>query len=390
MSRSAISPRSPRIKSFTKGPQTVVSFSLDEAGKIIAFSPSARTSNAMWLMLLHYFSLTKSLGRRFDEIFRADIKEADLASFPPKKDIVEGAVRFIGREGRNDKGEIQIVRLRDKQKEISGYMVTAHIKDAEYDGFEGLPEGFLLKKASLSANKWQKRYFRARKVVWTDKPADSAARCIVKLTSAARMGDGQLVFTICDPRDKSRDVFLKAPAPLIRWQWSRALHKLALYGVEITPEAMEEMRRAKKVGQELSGLLLANTNEPKRTSWREAAGRHGGKDGFQMSDIARIAMRRMQTSNEGLSAKIPNNVFEQDFDFNSKFLNVQVISARGLQVRSSSKIVMRVSLVGPHRLRDEVGESEIGFGPDPVFGGYEPRLCKVPAHQGKESRRRRR
>ncbi|GAB5360873.1 hypothetical protein AAMO2058_000664800 [Amorphochlora amoebiformis] len=348
----------------------IICLNLNSQGTIVGFTPNAKiafhTSMLMGTNILKLLSGEKPEG----------VKNYQNLEF------VEERVTFYGRDKGTFDGELIIRRLRNGHKADAGFSVL--IKPEIYDEDDGidwdlLPEGYLEKKASLSNNKWQGRYFRARKILHPDRPAEFVldyftdaetlvSRGSIRLQGARVMVNYQpLVFSICS---ENRDMYLKCSNPKSRWQWAVKLQVLSKY--ESLEEAKKEILDVKKISDQLDSRT-GMKNEKK--SWRDSIGRTGGAEGFQISDIARLAKSRFAAGKRSQSQSFGIEVLS------GKYLSFQVISGRNLKmgqknVGNSANLMAKIFLKGPTDFKQELANSEIGYGPDPTFASYEPELAK--------------
>mmetsp|Transcript_15713 Transcript_15713/g.29666 ORF Transcript_15713/g.29666 Transcript_15713/m.29666 type:complete len:1405 (+) Transcript_15713:23-4237(+) len=357
--------------------EAAVCFQLDAEGSITGFSPNTKL----------FFHTSTLQGTLLTKLVASKRRKTGLAKFPPTKDIVEEKVVFNGRDEKKIEGTLRVMRMRDRRKNTAGYNVTAMIATkVENDGFPSLPEGYLLKKSSISSNKWQRRYFRARKIKHPDRPAEHVLDYFTDSNTHVSKGsiklDGAIITTTFqplvlviilpgEPGAPARKTFLKTPTAKIRWQWASSLHKLSLYGLTVKKEAIRKEMEDCKKGLGEFNLGVPNRDGRKKATWRDISGRSGGAEGFQMSDLARLALRRMNTKTE---EDMPEDIFGPEAQ-KRPYLNIQILSGRSLRLSPSSNVVAKVVLIGP-TMKKDLGSTEIGFGPDPVFSSYEPILSK--------------
>jgi hypothetical protein len=284
-----------------------------------------------------------------------------------------------------------------------GYAVVARVFDK--DGFKGLPGGYLLKKAehALSGNRWQKRYFRVRKVLHSDRPAEYVLDYFSDQSAATARGtvklEGVLVSTavsalVFEVRSlhSAHVVRLKTNTPKLRWQWAHALHKLTLTRDPATvAKEMAEGRRIQEsfahggdggagAGVGLRGSSLEEKRAPKGSTWKDMAGRHGGGESFKLSDLGRVALNKLKQrrANSDKSSDMAR-VSQQHRQLglgavaSGAYLSVQILAARGLK---SAQTKVRVTLITANGTRYEAGTSEHATGREPIYEAADETLVK--------------
>mmetsp|Transcript_31693 Transcript_31693/g.62060 ORF Transcript_31693/g.62060 Transcript_31693/m.62060 type:complete len:1556 (+) Transcript_31693:87-4754(+) len=356
------------------GSLTVVVFHLDRDGRVIGFSPGVK----------RFFSASKIFKQPISNIVVFDKKKA-RKTFLPKdgEDTQSVQVQLIGRDEKKIKSSINVSRLRDKRNATIGYNVNATLQDS--GELQGLPEGHLLKKTEAPPRRWQKRYFRVRKITRAERPPEfvldyftdqqtHVARGSIMLQGATVTTHFQSLVLVVRPVETAREVRLKAATPLLRWQWASSLHKLSQ-----SEATIEEIKAAQKNQSRFRHHRDVEDYKVKKT-WRETTGRLGGSEGFQASDAIRFG-RALMTGNKKPDLEGRNVYVDPKKTFGlaantTDYLNVQVISARDLNCSISASIRVRVYLIGPRSWREEVGKTEIGRGKDPSFGTTEVRLTK--------------
>ncbi|GAB5354651.1 hypothetical protein AAMO2058_000137100 [Amorphochlora amoebiformis] len=349
-----------------------ICFTLSKDGTVTSFSPKAR----------EYFSRSKILGVPFNKLARGL-----GSSFPPKGDIIDGEAVFKTREAKIIPGHVNGFRLRDRRTNTTGYtaVVTLRLEDEE-EPHE--IQGYLLKKAeaTFSNNRWQKRYFRARKMThpsgedeyvldyFADHKSLHAKGSIRIKDCKVNLHFQPLVFVLHGTGAGVRDVILKASTPILRWKWAKSIYKLSRHSAETKSiQILDE-----------TALPVFDEDKTQGRSWRDAAGRHSGSSGFQVGDLGRIAIRSARRrSYTKIHTQIRSSFGQQAQRMN--YLCVEVMSCRSLLVGNSSTIYSKAYIKGPGDYKHEIGATEVGYGSDPVFSSsgeqlaIERKMCNILA-----------
>jgi len=314
-----------------------------------------------------YFPRAWLCGNGFQDLLQKEEKQ--ILQHMAENERVKTLACFRTEDGSSIEGIATSFHLRDGQDAV-GYNVLVKFGEILETTY-ALPKGYLLKRAeaTLSSNKWQQRYFRARKVLHSDRPSEYVLDYFTNETSYVVKGTisikearvslhfNPLVFVLFGTDGGNRSVFLKASSPSERWNWFEALKKI--------------------IGENQLKRSPETDISPSLTQERADSGRSGGQQSFAVSNLAKMALRKFnRNSSRVKGGRRGSYTLARPNDF-GEFFTVQIISGKDLKPGSeNSPIRVKTNLISNGGWSEELGECEMGYGSDPVFSNPEPQLAK--------------